>query len=87
MANLPQQLQAHDQLRRATDLPPFYGIAIKDTIGARQLLERMEYAARVAHWDDDAGKINNFFLLLRDRALMWWKQLKYEEVDLSLIHI
>ena len=76
-------LQAHDQLRRATDLPPFHGIPSRDTISARQLLDRMTHAARVAHWDDDAAKIDNFYLLLRDRALVWWAQLVYEGVDVA----
>ena len=83
MANIPQALQQHEQLRRATDLPPFYGVPARDTIGARQLVDRITYAARVANWADDAAKCNNFYLLLRDRALVWWSQLEYEGIDVA----
>lgn len=72
-----------NRIKRATDLPPFFGAPSKDVIGARQLIDRMTHAARVAHWNDDASKCDNFYLLLRDRALIWWEQLVYEGVDVA----
>ena len=73
-----------NRIKRATDLPPFFGVPSKDVIGARQLLDRMTYAARVANWADDQAKCDNFYLLLRDRALVWWEQLIYEGVDVAV---
>ena len=72
-----------NRIKRATDLPPFFGAPSKDVIGARQLIDRMTHAARVANWNDDASKCDNFYLLLRDRALIWWEQLVYEGVDVA----
>ena len=72
-----------NRIKRATDLPPFFGAPSKDVIGARQLIDRMTHAARVARWDDDAAKCDNFYLLLRDRALIWWEQLVYEGVNVA----
>ena len=72
-----------NRIKRATDLPPFYGVPSKDVCSARQLMDRMTHAARVANWANDDQKCDNFYLLLRDRALVWWEQLKYEGVDVD----
>ena len=77
------QAVAAARIKRATDLPPFHGIPAKDTISARQLIDRMTHAARIAGWNDDAAKCDNFYLLLRDRALVWWEQLRYEGIDVD----
>ena len=74
---------AANRIKRATDLPPFYGAPSKDVIGARQLIDRMTHAARIANWNDNTSKCDNFYLLLRDRALVWWEQLVYEGVNVA----
>ena len=65
-----------NRIKRATDLPPFYGVPSKDVCSARQLMDRMTHAARIANWNNADQKCDNFYLLLRDRALIWWEQLK-----------
>lgn len=61
----------HDRIRRTTDIPLYYGIKEKDTITPQQLIERIERAARVANWNTDELKCDQFFLSLRDEALKW----------------
>jgi hypothetical protein len=61
----------HDRVRRTTDIPLFYGVKEKDTITPQQLVERLDRAARVAKWQDDELKCDQFFLSLRDEALKW----------------
>jgi len=62
---------AHDRTRRTTDIPLFFGIKEKDSITPQQLIERLERAARVAKWQTDELKCDQFFLSLRDEALKW----------------
>lgn len=69
-------LLAHDRVRRSTELPLFYGRREKDTITARNLIVRLETAANIAQWNDDIRKCNEFFMILRDRALIWWETLE-----------
>ncbi len=64
-------LIGHDRVRRTTDIPLFYGVKEKDTITPQQLVERLERAARVARWDTDELRCDQFFLSLRDEALKW----------------
>lgn len=73
-----QQLLAnHDRIRKSTDLPLFYGRKEKDTVTARLLIDRFETASRIANWNANQGrKIEEFYLVLRDRALIWWKSLE-----------
>ena len=80
-AQLQAALQGHDRIRRSTDLPLFYGKKEKDTITPHILLDRMEAAAPIAGWDTDARKCAEFFLTLRDRALIWWSSLDEYDVN------
>jgi hypothetical protein len=66
-----QALTQHDKVRRSTDIPLFYGKKDKDTISPQQLIERIERAARVANWNTDERKCDEFFLCLRDKAISW----------------
>ena len=74
---------AANRIKKATDLPPFFGVPSKDQCSARQLMDRMTHAARIAGWNQPDQKCDNFYLLLRDRALVWWDQLKYEGIDVD----
>ena len=47
-------LNAHDHVRCLTNLPLFFGRADKDSISVRLLVDRIETAARIAGWNDDA---------------------------------
>ena len=78
-ANLGAALQDHSRIKRSTDLPWYFGIPSKESISAANLIERLEMAAGVANWDTDDKKIREFYLLLRDEALVWWKSLKRAE--------
>jgi Retrotransposon gag protein len=70
-------LAQHDRVRKSTDLPLFYGRKDKDTCTARMLLDRFETAARIANWNNDVPrKIEEFYLIMRDKALLWWKSLE-----------
>jgi len=70
-------LARHDRIRKSTDLPLFYGRKDKDTCTARLLMDRFETASRIANWDaDQVRKCEEFYLIMRDRALVWWKSLE-----------
>ena len=84
MAHQPQDvgaaLLAHDRVRRSTDLPLFYGRKDKDTITARLLIDRIVTAAGIANWDD-ARKCQELYMILRDRAILWWNSLADTDID------
>ena len=72
------------RINRVTQLPLFYGIPSKDTIAPRHLIQRITFAARIANWNTDEKKIDNFYMLLRERALIWWEQLEYEGINIAV---
>jgi hypothetical protein len=61
--------------KRSTDLPLFFGRKDKDTVPPNLLLDRINRAATVAQWNTDERKITEFYLTLRDRAILWWDTL------------
>jgi Retrotransposon gag protein len=70
-------LANHDRVRKSTDLPLFYGRKEKDSVTARLLIDRFQTASWIAAWDaNQVRKIEEFYLILRDRALIWWKSLE-----------
>ena len=71
----------HDRVRRSTELPLFYGRKEKDSITPRLLIDRHTKAAEIGNWDNDDRKINEFYMILRDRALIWWSSLADADVD------
>jgi len=73
-------LQGHDRLRRSTEMPLFYGRKDKDTISAHLFIDRIETAAQVANWDD-ARKLSEIYLVLRDRTVLWWNSLLDADVN------
>jgi hypothetical protein len=75
MADLQEALNAHDRVRKSTDLPLFFGRKDKDTVPPNLLLDRINRAATVAQWNTDERKITEFYLTLRDRAILWWDTL------------
>ena len=72
---LQQALANHERIRKSTELPLFFGRKDKDTCEAQLLIDRFESAARIANWHANARKCEEFYLLLRDKALQWWKAL------------
>lgn len=80
VAEMRQELQLQEQRRRAAQLPLFYGMKAKDTVTAKVLLDRIVRAAAIANWDD-ARKLNEFYMILRERALVWWDSLADSDVD------
>ena len=69
-AAMQNALNAHDRIRKSTDIPKFHGNPAKDVLGAKTMLARIETAARVARWDD-ARKCDELELTLRDEARLW----------------
>ena len=80
-AGMAAALLQHDRVRRSTELPMFFGRREKDTITARNLVLRVETAAEIAGWPDDARRCAEFFMILRDRALVWWETLEDAGID------
>lgn len=86
--NIPQAQQDaqnallhHDRVRRSTDLPTYHGIPGKDTISARDLIKRFETAAGIAKWTEAEKKCQEFYMILRDDALVWWATMKDYKLD------
>jgi hypothetical protein len=75
MADLQEALNAHDRVRKSTDLPLFFGRKDKDTVPPNLLVDRINRAATVAQWNTDERKITEFYLTLCDRAVLWWDTL------------
>jgi hypothetical protein len=83
MANIAQALNDHDCMRRSTDIPLFYARREKDTVLPRILIDRIEDAAAIATWDE-ARKIRELKLCFRERAIIWYKSLKDDNIDLAV---
>ena len=67
----------HDRIRKSTDLPLFYGEKDKDTVDARTFKDRFEAACNIANWNaNEARKIEQFYMILRGKALIWWRSLE-----------
>lgn len=73
------ELQLNEQRRRAAQLPLFFGMKSKDTVTAKVLLDRIASAAVIAAWND-ARKLNEFYMILREKALVWWDSLDDTDV-------
>ena len=84
-AQLQVALNAHDQVRRSTDLPTFFGKKDRDTVTAHILISCIEAAAMIAGWDTDAQKCKELYLILRDRALIWWDSLDNNNSSILII--
>ena len=76
-------LNDHDRMRRSTDIPLFYARRDKDTVLPRILIDRIEDAAAIATWDE-ARKIRELKLCLRERAIIWWKSLRDTTIDIAV---
>lgn len=82
---MEQALAAHERIRKSTDLPLFYGRKEKDTIDPHDFLKRFEVASQIARWVpapanpgdpiNTARKCQEFYMLLRDKALVWYQSL------------
>jgi hypothetical protein len=80
-------LQANERVRKSTEIPPFYGRPEKDTMKPVDFIARFETASRIAGWvpvpvagqpPNTARKCEEFYVLLRDKAMKWWDSLKNE---------
>jgi len=76
-------LNDHDRMKRSTDIPLFFANRAKDTVLPRILIDRIEDAAEIATWDE-ARKIRELKLCFRERALIWWKSLRDDNIDLAV---
>ncbi len=82
-AGMAAVLNNHDRMRRSTDIPLFYACRDKDTVLPRILIDRIEDAAAIATWDE-ARKIRELKLCLRERAIIWWKSLRDTNIDTAV---
>ena len=57
-------LQQHANVKKATELPLFYGNPGKDTISDQDLIKWLKKAARTATWDTDVKKLTQLYLIL-----------------------
>jgi hypothetical protein len=78
--NIQQILNNHDHAKRSTDIPLYYGQSTKDTIAARLLIVRVNDAGEIAGWDN-ARKLLEFKVCLRDKAVGWFEGLTEDRVD------
>jgi hypothetical protein len=76
-------LNDHDRMKCSTDIPLFFANWEKDTVLPRILIDRIEDAAEIATWDE-AQKIRELKLCFRERALIWWKSLRDDAIDLAV---
>ena len=86
MANQQQiaaALNDHDRIKRSTELPLYFGNKTSDSISAKNFVDRLEKAAQIANWDQ-ARKCNEFYMVLRDKALIWYESLEDAEVDVNV---
>ena len=51
------------------------------SISAQLLVDRIETAAQIAGWNDDARKLQEMYMILRDRAVVWWRSLPDAGID------
>jgi len=79
-AAMAAALNDHDRLRRSTEMPLFFGRKDRDSISARLLIDRITTAAQIANWNE-ARQLQEFYMILRDRALLWWNSLDDTDVD------
>jgi hypothetical protein len=82
-AGMAAALNDHDRMRRSTDIPLFYARRDKGTVLPRILIDRIEDAAAIATWDE-ARKIRELKLCLRERAIIWWKSLRDTNIDTAV---
>jgi len=82
-AGMAAALNDHDRMHRSTDIPLFYARRDKDTVLPRILIDRIEDAAAIATWDE-ARKIRELKLCLRERAIIWWKSLRDTTINLAV---
>lgn len=83
MADIAEALAAHDRMKRSTDLPLFYGRPEKDSIAPRLMIDRINRAAVSGGWNE-ARKCSELYLVLRDRALLWYDGLEHKNVDTNV---
>ncbi len=62
------------------DIPLYYGQPGRDTIAARLLIVRVTDAGAIAGWDN-ARKLLEFKMCLRDKAVSWFQGLAEDGVD------
>jgi hypothetical protein len=81
-AQIAQALNDHDCIKRSTDMPLFFGRKEKDTITARHLIDRIDRARTIATWNAERT-CNELYMILRDKALVWYESLANDDLDLK----
>lgn len=70
----PAQLQAlnqHDRNKKVADIPHWSAIPGKDTLTAKQLIQKIEHAAVICQWDN-AAKAQQLGAVLKGPAYTWY---------------
>ena len=69
-AAMQAALNSQDHICQSTNLPIFFGWVVKDSISARLLVDRIETAAQITGWNNDARKLQEMYMILRDCAVV-----------------
>jgi hypothetical protein len=80
---LAAALNDNDRMRRSMDILLFYACRKKDSVLPQILIDRIEDAAAIATWNE-AQKIRELKLCFPDRAIIWWKSLQDNNIDLAI---
>ena len=79
---IAQALNDHDRLKRSMDMPLFFGRKEKDMITACHLIDRIDRARSIATWNTE-HTCNKLYMILRDKALVWYESLADDDIDLK----
>ncbi len=62
-------------------MPLWYGDKAKDACTALYIVDRLENARRIGAWPNDQRTCDEFYAILRGKALIWWGALKDHGVN------
>ena len=60
-------------------MPLWYGDKTKDSCTALYIVDRLENAQRIGAWADAARICDEFYAILRGKALIWWGTLEKDQ--------
>ena len=75
VAQMQAAFLGHDRVRRNADLQLFYSKKETDVFNPHVLLAHIERATPIAGWNTNHRECTEFYMTLRDRALILWDSL------------
>jgi hypothetical protein len=64
-------------------MPLWYGDKTRDVCSALYVVDRLTNASRIGAWANDQRRCDEFYAILRGKALVWWESLKDHNVHLD----